>query len=369
MAALLRRGGLWTHLSCRFATNQPPDYFRDRIVFIGFHPSTTTPGDEKDEFLTPYTRWTGKSMGGVHIMITSFLNLVNEDWLRRPEGWLEVLVLVVAGALLGGILPLARPWAAITVAAGVTPVLALSGVSLSYFTNYWFPWLVIAGGQVPCALAWALIARTFREPVTALELAGAAWRPGAVRSHVTVPPAEPLPDTPDYQLLNPPFGRGAYGKVWLARNAIGEWQAVKVIYLASFGKDADPCEREFSGIKRYKPISAKHPGLLRVDFVSNKKSAGYFYYVMELGDGLGSGLGTRTIHLQTTRLDQRAPAGPRAKAAGAPVCADWPRAGRRVGFSPQARTHAPRYQAAECHLREQPAQARRRGADCRNATA
>ena len=201
-------------------------------------------------------------MGGVQIMITSFLNLMNKDWLRRPDWWLEALVLVAAGFLLGGTLPLARPWTASALAAGAALAVALGAVFLSYVTNYWFPWLVIAGGQVPCALAWALAARRIREPVKALEPAGAAW-PGqaAAHSHVTVLPAEPLPDTPDYELLNPPFGRGAYGKVWLARNAIGQWQALKVIYLDSFGEDADPYEREFNGIRRYKPVSDKHPGL------------------------------------------------------------------------------------------------------------
>jgi serine/threonine protein kinase len=60
---------------------------------------------------------------------------------------------------------------------------------------------------------------------------------------------------------------------------------VKVIYLANFENDADPYEREFNGISRYKPVSEKHPGLLRVDFVSEKLN-GYFYYVMELGDSI-----------------------------------------------------------------------------------
>src|SRR5204863_6003946 len=93
-----------------------------------------------------------------------------------------------------------------------------------------------------------------------------------------------LPSTPDYELFDPPFGEGAYGKVWLARNAIGQWQALKAVYLAKFHRDAEPYDREFRGIKRYKPVSDKHPGLLRVDFVSRKKSEGYFYYVMDLGD-------------------------------------------------------------------------------------
>jgi serine/threonine protein kinase len=98
-----------------------------------------------------------------------------------------------------------------------------------------------------------------------------------------------LPDAPDYELFHPPFGHGAYGKVWLARNAIGQWQALKAVYLANFKSNASPYEREFSGIRRYKPISHKHPSLLRIDFISKKKSAGYFYYVMELGDSLKPG--------------------------------------------------------------------------------
>ena len=98
-----------------------------------------------------------------------------------------------------------------------------------------------------------------------------------------------LPDTPDYELFDPPFGEGAYGKVWLARNAIGQWQALKAVYLAKFNQSAEPYDREFRGIKRYKPVSDKHPGLLRVDFVSRKKRDGYFYYVMELGDARAPG--------------------------------------------------------------------------------
>jgi len=101
-------------------------------------------------------------------------------------------------------------------------------------------------------------------------------------------PAAELPDTPDYELFDPPFGEGAYGKVWIVRNAVNQWQALKVIYLSKFDNNTDPFDREFNGISRYKPISDKHPGLLRVDFVTRKRE-GYFYYVMELGDALVPG--------------------------------------------------------------------------------
>ena len=77
--------------------------------------------------------------------------------------------------------------------------------------------------------------------------------------------------------------------MWVVRNAVGQWQALKAVYQSNFGGYSKPYETEFSGIERYKPISDKHPGLLRVDFVSRKKRAGYFYYVMELGDSLAEG--------------------------------------------------------------------------------
>jgi serine/threonine protein kinase len=94
-----------------------------------------------------------------------------------------------------------------------------------------------------------------------------------------------LPKIPGYELFQPPFGEGAYGKVWLAKNAGGDWRALKIIYLRNFGNNPSPYEREFKGVSRYQPFSNSHPGLLRVEFVSEKLD-GYFYYVMELGDSL-----------------------------------------------------------------------------------
>src|SRR5262249_55182866 len=156
--------------------------------------------------------------------------------------------------------------------------------------------LVVAGGQVPCALAWSLATPTIKR---ARELAtetgivsGPVARPAEVHANVAAPTPHSsdgdLPDVADYELFNPPIGEGAYGKVWLARNAIGQWQALKVVYLARFENNTSPYEREFNGIRRYKPVSDKHPGLLRVDFVS-KKRPDYFYYVMELGDAVEPG--------------------------------------------------------------------------------
>ena len=102
-------------------------------------------------------------------------------------------------------------------------------------------------------------------------------------------PESERPDAPDYEIFDPPFGQGSYGKVWLTRNAVGQWQALKAVYQANFDPNSRAYEREFKGIMKYKPVSDRHPGLLRVDFVSKQKGNGYFYYVMELADGLQPG--------------------------------------------------------------------------------
>jgi len=261
--------GTWTKLSYRFALAQPAGYFHNKIIFIGTQPQTSLPDGEPDEFRTPYTRWSGESSGGVEIMLTSFLNLVNGDWLRRPASWIEFSTIIVCGILIGGGLCRMSPLKACVFAATIAVAIAFGAITCSYFTNYWFPWLVISGGQVPCAITWAL---------ATTKIARAAKAKNA---------EEELPDVPGYKLVHPPFGRGSYGKVWLARNQSGQWRALKVIYLANFGNDADPYDREFNGVSRYKSISDRHPGLVRVDFVSEKLD-GYFYYIMELGDSIAS---------------------------------------------------------------------------------
>jgi serine/threonine protein kinase len=76
---------------------------------------------------------------------------------------------------------------------------------------------------------------------------------------------------------------GAYGEVWLARNAIGILHAVKIIYRRAF-ESPEPYDREFRGITQFMPISRSHPGFVHVLHVGRDDPAGYFYYVMEIAD-------------------------------------------------------------------------------------
>src|SRR5205823_4827896 len=95
------------------------------------------------------------------------------------------------------------------------------------------------------------------------------------------------PHIPDHELLRC-IGSGSYGEVWLARNVMGTYRAVKIIYRQTF-LDERPYEREFTGIKKFEPVSRSHDGLVDILQVGRNDAAGYFYYVMELGDDQASG--------------------------------------------------------------------------------
>ena len=93
-----------------------------------------------------------------------------------------------------------------------------------------------------------------------------------------------VPLIPEHELLCP-IASGAYGWVWLARNTLGVYRAVKIVHRSSFDH-ARPFEREFAGIKAFEPISRSHEGLVDLLQVGRDDVAGYLYYVMELADDL-----------------------------------------------------------------------------------
>lgn len=95
-------------------------------------------------------------------------------------------------------------------------------------------------------------------------------------------------------------GHGSYGEVWLARSTLGTPRAVKVVYRSDF-EEARPYEREYSGIRKYEPISRSHEGLVDVLQVGRNDEEGYFYYVMELADSLSA-----EAHRQARTLSQPA---------------------------------------------------------------
>jgi hypothetical protein len=157
---------------------------------------------------------------------------------------------------------------------------------------------------------------------------------------------------PDHQLLAC-IGKGSYGEVWLARNVMGTYRAVKLVYRAAF-EHARPFEREFNGIQKFEPISRSHDGF--VDVLQIGRTPEYFYYVMELADDVVSGqdIDPATYEPKTLRsqLQARQPL-------PFEQCVELAVADCSLGTSARARVDPSGYQTFEHHFRKRNCQAGR----------
>ena len=96
-----------------------------------------------------------------------------------------------------------------------------------------------------------------------------------------------IPVVPDHEMIRL-IGSGSSGQVWLARNVLGSYRAVKIVQEKRF-KHRVPFEHEFKGILKFEPVSRLHDGLVDILQVGRNEEAGYFYCVMELADNVVTG--------------------------------------------------------------------------------
>ncbi len=109
---------------------------------------------------------------------------------------------------------------------------------------------------------------------------------------------------PDHELLRR-VARGGYGEVWLARNIMGVFRAVKIIRQDSFER-AKPFERELAGLQRFEPVSRSHNGLVQILHAGWLAGGEGFFYVMELADaveGGAAGIDPRAYRPRTLRAE------------------------------------------------------------------
>jgi CHASE2 domain-containing sensor protein/class 3 adenylate cyclase len=269
----------------------PASVFSNKVVFIGANTAigySAKPGT--DYFLSPYTRWSGKESPGVEINATSYANLVRGDWLRRLPAVVEALTIILFGAIAGYSIFLLAPVQALIFTAVACTTISVGLTAQVWMTRIWFPWLILSAGQLPIALITALSLRSrlgqSDEPASRIQNSPFSTARRETTQGIPESRVE-RPAIPDHAALRC-IGHGAYGEVWLARDAIGSFHAVKILRREAF-KDAIPFEREFKGLQRYTPLSRSHPGLVQILHVGRNDSAGYIYYIMEAGDDQRTG--------------------------------------------------------------------------------
>jgi len=270
---------------------EPPGFFKGKIVLV------SQPSADSDLLPTPYTRWTGRRATRPEIEATAILNLTRREWLSRLPSAIEAGVVIVAGGLFGLVFMGMRRSAAVLLASGAIVLVTAGAYLLFAKLQIWFPWLVVAGAQIPVAFGWAWlceaadrprIPRLSPHPVppSPAPASPSIPAPSPASQRVTQPPATPdSPSIPDHSLIKC-IGRGAYGEVWLVRDVIGRHHAVKIVKARNFPHPA-PYEREFKGIERFASISRTHPGLVQVLHIGRHDADGCFFYIMELADDAG----------------------------------------------------------------------------------
>jgi serine/threonine protein kinase len=117
------------------------------------------------------------------------------------------------------------------------------------------------------------------------------------------------PEVPGYELLRS-VGSGSYGEVWLAKNMLGTFRAVKVVYRSNFS-DPRPFDREFEGLRNFEPISQKHPGWVSILHVGKSDTGDFFYYVMEAADDVVKGRAIDPVDYAPRTLRSKLAAGGR----------------------------------------------------------
>jgi len=143
----------------------PDSYFKDRVVFVGARVITKLAGERKDEYRSPFSRWTtgvtalqrrGVFMSGVEIQATAFLNLLRGDWLTRL--WLpaELCCVLLIGLVAGGGLVRLRPVFSIASGLGLMALVGAAAYGLLAWKRVWFPWLIVEV-ELAVALAWAIL--------------------------------------------------------------------------------------------------------------------------------------------------------------------------------------------------------------------
>lgn len=141
------------------AFQKPPGFFKNKIVFVGARPMTGKWSELRDEARSPYSTFgfNFTKVPLVEVHATEFLNLLRNDWLRRPLPMLENIVLLLIAFILGFGLLRYRPAVATGLAVVAAAGIVLASQGLFGARHVWFPWLIVVVVQIPLGLLCAII--------------------------------------------------------------------------------------------------------------------------------------------------------------------------------------------------------------------
>lgn len=139
----------------------PDALFRDRVVVVGAQPMAGMFGERRDELRSPFRSWRDPDvfMPAAEVHATEILNLLERRWLHRlPPGAEALLLAATAAGLAWGLFRLRPPAAGgfALAAAGAAGFAAW----LAFRQGGWFPWLLVAVGQVPALLLGSVLVQS-----------------------------------------------------------------------------------------------------------------------------------------------------------------------------------------------------------------
>ncbi len=144
-----------------------PSFFRDKVVMIGGEPGIVGEALGNDLFSTPFHRFRigGKLplMSGVEMQANGLANFLQGNWLSKSSPDSDRNLILAVGILLGAGLTLLRPIRAIASAVVLVIASGLLGCLSMHYSNFWFPWSVVAFAQVPVALVWGIASHSYVE--------------------------------------------------------------------------------------------------------------------------------------------------------------------------------------------------------------
>jgi adenylate cyclase len=138
----------------------PAGFFANKVVIVGSSLKTMYSGQRKDELRTPYTR--SSFCPAVDLQGTQVLNLIRGDWITRISPAIELVLIVLGGAVFGFCAALVRPLAAVGLAVANVLALVILAQFLLTYERLWFPWMIPAAAQIPVAALFSVVFNSVR---------------------------------------------------------------------------------------------------------------------------------------------------------------------------------------------------------------